>query len=224
MEKKFKTIITSCIALFALLPTLTSCGFTYCQHKIETIKGEPGKCNSTGIKSYYRCELCEQLFGYDRYGLYEIDAPEIDNNGKHDLVYLPVARGLSNSISRVKYVSQCKICNEQFEIDNDDILDEQTEDIDEQEDNDEEEIEKVDEPEDIDIENNEIKEEYPIEISSDRMASIIQTNKIKSGEIDEDFINSTLSAISSVTETKEVKVQKELEQQKLWRNSVVLRH
>ena len=61
-------------------------------------------------------------------------------------------------------------------------------------------------------EDNKIFEKNPIEISSDRMASIIQTNKMKQGEVDEDFIESTLSAISSVTETKEVKIQKELEE------------
>ncbi len=61
-------------------------------------------------------------------------------------------------------------------------------------------------------EDSQIFEQKPIEISSDRMASIIQTNKIKSGETDVDFINSTLSTISAVTETKEIKVKKELEE------------
>ena len=122
MEKNIKNIIASAIAVIALLPSLTSCGFTYCQHKIETIKGEAATCESHGIKSYYKCELCEQLFGYDRYGLYEIDAPEVDDNGKHDLIYLPVARGLSNNLSRVKYVSYCKICDAQFDIDDDDLI------------------------------------------------------------------------------------------------------
>lgn len=122
MKKNYKTFITSAIALFALLPTMTSCGFTYCQHKIETIKGEPATCQATGIKSYYKCELCGQIFGYDRFGLYEIDAPEVDDNGKHDLVYLPASRGYSNDISRVKYTSTCKQCNEQFEIDEEDLI------------------------------------------------------------------------------------------------------
>ena len=122
MKKNYKSLIASAIAVIALLPSLTSCGFTYCQHKIETIKGEAATCQATGIKSHYKCELCDQLFGYDRFGLYEIDAPEIDDNGKHDLVYLPVARGLSNAISRVKYVASCKDCDVQFELDEDDIL------------------------------------------------------------------------------------------------------
>ena len=122
MKKNYKSLITSLVAVFALLPSLTSCGFTYCQHKIETIKGEAATCQTTGIKSHYKCEFCDQLFGYDRFGLYEIDAPEVDDNGKHDLVYIPMARGLSNSISRVKYVASCKDCDVHFELDEDDLI------------------------------------------------------------------------------------------------------
>ena len=122
MKKITKTIITSAVMLFTLLPTLTSCGFTYCQHKLETIKGTPANCRETGIKSHYECEFCGQLFGYDRYGIYEIEEPEVDESGTHELMYLPKARGLSNSLDRVEYNAYCKICEKEFDIDNEDII------------------------------------------------------------------------------------------------------
>lgn len=55
-------------------------------------------------------------------------------------------------------------------------------------------------------------EEHPLSISSDRMASILETNKIKSGEIEEEQRKTAISAISIVTETKDVKAKKELEE------------
>lgn len=120
--KNKKTLLATALMVATLLPSLTSCGFTYCQHKLETIKGTPATCLQDGVKSHYKCEFCDQLFGYDRYGIYEIDAPEADTSGKHDLTYLPVQRGTSNSLSRVKFGSYCKICHKDFEIDADDYL------------------------------------------------------------------------------------------------------
>ena len=55
-------------------------------------------------------------------------------------------------------------------------------------------------------------EEHPLSISSDRRTSILQTNKIKSGEIEEEQRKTAISAMSIVTETKDVKAKKELEE------------
>ena len=121
MKKSIKTLLISAFTAAVLMPTLTSCGFTYCQHKLETIKGTPATCKENGIKSYYKCEFCDQLFGYDRYGIYEIEEPEVDTNSTHNLVYLPKTRGLSNRLNRVGFVSHCTICEEDFEIDDEDI-------------------------------------------------------------------------------------------------------
>jgi hypothetical protein len=121
MKRSIKTLLISAFLTAVLMPSMTSCGFTYCQHKLETIKGRPATCKEPGVKSHYKCEFCDQLFGYDRYGIYEIEAPEIDDNGVHDLVYMPKTRGLSQKLNRVEYVAHCTICEEDFEIDSDDI-------------------------------------------------------------------------------------------------------
>ena len=61
MEKNIKNIIASAIAVIALLPSLTSCGFTYCQHKIETIKGGniiPINSSVGILKNEYKYKFC----------------------------------------------------------------------------------------------------------------------------------------------------------------------
>ena len=76
MKKNYKSLITSLVAVFALLPSLTSCGFTYCQHKIETIKGEAATCQTTGIKSHYKCEFCGKYYS-DAAGKTEVTAASL---------------------------------------------------------------------------------------------------------------------------------------------------
>ena len=55
-------------------------------------------------------------------------------------------------------------------------------------------------------------EEKSVVISSDRMASIIQTNKIKTGESNEILSEHALSTLYSITETNEEKEKKQLEE------------
>ena len=57
-----------------------------------------------------------------------------------------------------------------------------------------------------------IIEERPVTISSDRMASILQTNKLKVGEFSEDFIKTDLSIFANGIETDEKKAIKQLEE------------
>lgn len=73
---------------------------------------------------------------------------------------------------------------------------------------------KIEQVESVIIEETKEKniEKNPVNISSDRMASILETNKIKSGKIEEEQRKTAISAISIVTETKDVKAKKELEE------------
>lgn len=65
----------------------------------------------------------------------------------------------------------------------------------------------------VSIERNvEVIEENPVTISSDRMASILQTNKLKAGEFLEDFIKPDLSNFANGIETEEQKAIKQLEE------------
>ena len=65
----------------------------------------------------------------------------------------------------------------------------------------------------VSIERNvEVIEENPVTISSDRMASILQTNKLKAGEFLEDFIKPDLSNFANGIETDEQKAIKKLEE------------
>ena len=57
-----------------------------------------------------------------------------------------------------------------------------------------------------------IIEEKTVSISSDRMASILQTNKLKAGELSEDFIKPDLSLLINGIETEEQKSIKQLEE------------
>ena len=73
---------------------------------------------------------------------------------------------------------------------------------------------KIEQVESVIIEETKEKniEKNPVNISSDRMASILETNKIKSGEIEEEQRQSSISAISIITETNEEKAKKQLEE------------
>ena len=65
----------------------------------------------------------------------------------------------------------------------------------------------------VSIERNvEVIEENPVIILSDRMASILQTNKLKVGEFSEDFIKPDLSIFANGIETDEQKAIKQLEE------------
>lgn len=57
-----------------------------------------------------------------------------------------------------------------------------------------------------------IIEEKTVSISSDRIASILQTNKLKAGELSEDFIKPDLSLLINGIETEEQKSIKQLEE------------
>ena len=73
---------------------------------------------------------------------------------------------------------------------------------------------KIEQVESVIIEETKEKniEKNPVNISSDRMASILETNKLKSGEIEEEQRQSSISAISIITETNEEKAKKQLEE------------
>ena len=68
-------------------------------------------------------------------------------------------------------------------------------------------------------------EEKSVVISSDRMASIIQTNKIKTGESNEILSEHALSTLYSITETNEEKLNQQLkekeEDERLYANEIV---
>ena len=73
---------------------------------------------------------------------------------------------------------------------------------------------KIEQVESVIIEETKEKniEKNPVNISSDRMASILETNKIKSGDFSDEFTKPDLSLLINGIETEEQKAKKQLEE------------
>lgn len=73
-------------------------------------------------------------------------------------------------------------------------------------------IEQIESVVEVEVNEENIVEKNPVHISSDRMASILQTNKIKSGDFSDEFTKPDLSLLINGIETEEQKAIKQLEE------------
>ena len=73
-------------------------------------------------------------------------------------------------------------------------------------------IEQIESVVEVEVNEENIVEKNPVNISSDRMASILETNKIKSGDFSDEFTKPDLSLLINGIETEEQKSIKQLEE------------
>ena len=112
MKKK----IAASLCLICLGFGLCSCGSgnesSEHIHRLSFHEEEASTCIRQGHKSYYRCDLCDQMFSDDQ-GTYRIDQPESLPLRNHALSYVPAEESTYTKAGHQAYFV-CSVCHRMF--------------------------------------------------------------------------------------------------------------